>query len=210
MYQYFIKRFLDILLSLIVLPFFLIITVPVSILIKLEDRGPIFYNASRLGKNMKEFKMYKFRSMKVDAPDIRNEDGSTFNSNNDPRVTRIGKILRKTSIDELPQILNVLKGNMSFIGPRPSPLGNKDHYPKEYFKKFDVLPGITGYNQATLRNKSTMEQRIQNDLFYVENVSFILDMKIIFKTVISVITSKNINRNNSTYMSESSKRESHI
>lgn len=195
MYRYGIKRFLDIVGSILILPFLLIIMIPIAIMIKLEDRGPVFYNAPRVGKDMKEFPMYKFRSMKVNAPDIRNKDGSTFNSDDDPRVTKIGRILRKTSIDEIPQILNVLKGDMSFVGPRPSPLGNKDLYPKDYFRKFDVRPGITGYNQAVLRNKSTMEQRIKNDLFYVENISMILDLKIIFLTVVSVINSKNINRN---------------
>lgn len=195
MYRYGIKRILDIILSLIGLPFLLILMIPVVIAIKLEDKGPIFYNAPRIGKDMKEFPMYKFRSMKVNAPDIRNEDGSTFNSDNDPRVTKVGKILRKTSIDETPQLINVLKGDMSFVGPRPSPLGNKDLYPREYFRKFDVQPGITGYNQAVLRNQSTMEQRINNDLFYVENISIILDIKIIYLTLISVIKSKNINRN---------------
>lgn len=196
MYRYGIKRVLDIIFSLIGLPFLFILLIPVAIAIKLEDRGPIFYNAPRLGKNMKEFKMYKFRSMKVNAPDIRNEDGSTFNSDNDPRVTKVGKFVRKTSIDEIPQLLNVLKGDMSFIGPRPSPLGNKDLYPKEYFRKFDIKPGITGYNQAILRNQSTMEQRIQNDLFYVEKLSFFLDLKILYWTFLAVIKSKNINRNN--------------
>ncbi|MDR7002188.1 sugar transferase [Neobacillus niacini] len=195
MYRYGIKRLIDVTVSLLVLPIFLIIMIPVSILIKLEDKGPIFYNAPRVGKDMREFPMYKFRSMKVNAPDIRNTDGSTFNSENDPRVTKIGRILRKTSIDEIPQILNVLTGDMSLVGPRPSPMGNKDRYPKEYFRKFDVRPGITGYNQAVLRNKSTMEQRIQNDLFYVENISFSLDVKIIFLTAASVVKSKNINRN---------------
>lgn len=194
MYRYGIKRLFDVVVSLLALPFLLVIMIPVVIAIKLEDRGPVFYNAPRLGRNMEEFKMYKFRSMKVNALDIRNEDGSTFNSDNDPRVTRIGRLLRKTSIDELPQLLNVLKGDMSFVGPRPSPLGNKDLYPKEYFRKFDVKPGITGYNQAVLRNKSTMEQRVANDLYYVENISLALDMKILYMTVVSVLKSKNINR----------------
>src|SRR5690625_1667640 len=193
MYHYGIKRLLDIILALLILPFFLLIIIPVSILIKIEDRGPVFYNAPRLGRNMKQFKMYKFRSMIVNAPDIRNSDGTTFNSESDPRVTKVGKILRKTSIDELPQILNVLKGDMSFVGPRPSPLGNKDIYSKEFFRKFDVKSGITGYKQAILRNRSTMEERIKNDLFYVENLSFILDLKIILITLIFVIKSKNIN-----------------
>ncbi|MGG4040956.1 sugar transferase [Bacillus smithii] len=194
MYRYGIKRLFDVIGALLALPLLLIIMIPVSILIKLEDKGPVFFIAPRLGKNMKEFRMYKFRSMKVNAPDIRNEDGSTFNSDDDPRVTKVGKILRKTSIDEIPQIINVLKGDMSFVGPRPSPLGNKDIYPKEYFRKFEVRPGITGYNQALLRNKSTMEQRVKNDLYYVENISFILDIKIILMTVVSVLKFKNINR----------------
>lgn len=195
MYRYYIKRLFDILLSLLLLPFVLLIMIPVAILIKLEDRGPVFYNAPRLGKDMKQFVMYKFRSMKVDAPDIRNNDGTTFNSENDSRVTKVGRILRKTSIDELPQILNVLKGDMSFVGPRPSPLGDKSMYPKEFFKKYNVKPGITGYNQAVLRNAATMEERIINDAFYVENVSCTLDIKIIVMTAVSVLKSKNINRN---------------
>ncbi|WP_339210615.1 sugar transferase [Aeribacillus sp. FSL K6-8210] len=194
MYRYGIKRLFDVIGALLALPLLLIIMIPVSIMIKLEDKGPVFYIAPRLGKDMKEFRMYKFRTMKVNAPDIRNEDGSTFNSDDDPRVTKVGKILRKTSIDEIPQIINVLKGDMSFVGPRPSPLGNKDKYPKEYFRKFEVRPGITGYNQALLRNKSTMEQRVKNDLYYVENISFALDIKIIFMTLASVLKAKNINR----------------
>lgn len=195
MYRYFIKRLLDVLLSLIALPFIMIIMIPVSVAIKIEDRGPIFYNAPRIGKDNLNFTMYKFRSMKVNAPDIRNEDGTTFNSDNDIRVTKVGKFLRKTSIDELPQILNVLKGDMSFIGPRPSPLGDKSIYPKEFFRKFDVRPGITGYNQATVRNNALMEERIKNDSFYVDNISFILDIKILIMTILSVLQSKNINRN---------------
>lgn len=195
MYRYFIKRLFDVLLSLIALPFIMIIMIPVSVAIKIEDRGPIFYNAPRIGKDNLNFTMYKFRSMKVNAPDIRNEDGTTFNSDNDIRVTKVGKFLRKTSIDELPQILNVLKGDMSFIGPRPSPLGDKSIYPKEFFRKFDVRPGITGYNQATVRNNALMEERIKNDSFYVDNISFILDIKILIMTILSVLQSKNINRN---------------
>lgn len=194
MYRYGIKRFLDILGSLIILPFLLVVMIPVSIIIFVEDRGPIFYKSARLGVKMKEFQMYKFRSMRVNSPDIRNYDGSTYNSNNDPRVTKVGRILRKTSVDEIPQVLNILKGDMSFVGPRPSPLGNIDNYPERYLQKFNVRPGITGYNQALLRNKSTMDQRINNDLYYINNISFVLDLKIIFWTILSVMKSKNINR----------------
>lgn len=195
MYRYLIKRIFDILLSLALLPIVLMVMIPVAILIKLEDKGTVFYNAPRLGKDMNEFIMYKFRSMKLNAPDIRNDDGTTFNSDNDFRVTKIGRILRKTSIDELPQIINVLKGDMSFVGPRPSPLGDKSIYPKEFFKKFDVRPGITGYNQAVLRNQASMAQRIENDSYYVDNISLVLDIKVIAMTAISVLKSKNINRN---------------
>lgn len=165
------------------------------IAIYIEDRGPIFYNAPRLGKNMRSFKMYKLRSMRVGAPDIRNDDGSTFNSNSDPRVSKVGRVIRKLSIDELPQILNVLFGDMSFVGPRPSPLGNENRYTEEYKMKFTVLPGVTGLNQAILRNSASMEERVKNDLFYVKNISFILDIKIVVLTLISVLRSKNITRN---------------
>lgn len=192
MYQRYFKRIIDIILSLIVLPIVLIIIVIVGILIKLEDNGSIIYKDLRLGEDMKPFKMYKLRSMKVDAPDIRNSDGTTFNSENDSRVTKVGKIIRKTSLDEVPQFINVLMGDMSFVGPRPSPLGDKSIYPKDFFEKFKVKPGITGYNQALLRNNATMEQRIKNDCYYVNNVSLKLDVYIIYQTIISVVKRRNI------------------
>ena len=118
MYRKFVKRSIDIVFGLIGLPFFCLFFIVLAPIIYLTDRGPVFYSAQRLGKNGKTFKMYKFRSMKVNAPDIRNADGSTYNGPNDPRVTKIGRIMRKTSLDETPQILNVLKGDMSFVGPR--------------------------------------------------------------------------------------------
>src|SRR5699024_6864866 len=111
------------------------------------------------------FKMYKFRSMIENAPDIRNADGTTYNSNNDSRVTKVGSFLRKTSIDELPQVINVFLGDMSFVGPRPSPLGDKSIYPKEFFVKYKVKPGITGYSQAEVRNNATMNERIKLDKY---------------------------------------------
>lgn len=118
MYKNFFKRFIDILISLIGLPFLLIIFIFVAPAIKLTDGGPVFYNAERLGRRGKVFKMYKFRSMRVNSPNLINADGSTYNGDNDPRVTKIGRILRKTSIDETPQLLNVLFGDMSLIGER--------------------------------------------------------------------------------------------
>lgn len=114
-YQIVFKRCVDIVVSLIALPFLLLITIPIAIMIKIEDHGPVFYKSYRLGKGFKEFGMLKFRSMKVDAPDLRNEDGSTFNSQSDGRVTRIGRFIRETSLDELPQIFNVLFGERGII-----------------------------------------------------------------------------------------------
>lgn len=195
MYQSIIKRVFDLVFSTILLPIFFILTVFIGIAIKLEDRGPVFYNAERIGKDKKLFKMFKFRSMKSQAPDIRNEDGTTFNSENDPRVTKVGRFIRKTSIDEIPQLLNVFLGDMSFIGPRPSPLGDKSMYPAEFNDKFKVKPGITGYNQAMQRNEATMPERIKNDSYYVDNVSFALDIKILVATAMSVLSKKNIYRN---------------
>lgn len=116
MYKYGIKRILDILLSLIGLPFFALLFILVAPIIFMTDKGPVFYNADRLGYKGKIYKMYKFRSMRVNAPDLRNQDGSTYNGDDDPRVTKIGRVMRKTSIDEAPQLLNVLKGDMSVIG----------------------------------------------------------------------------------------------
>ncbi len=195
MYRKFIKRLLDLLVSIPASLVVLLVVIPVAIAIKLEDRGPVFYNANRLGKDMVPYKMYKFRSMKVNAPDIRNEDGTTYNAEDDPRVTKVGRFIRKTSIDELPQIFNVFLGNMSFVGPRPSPTGNEYNYSESFLRKFTVLPGITGYNQAMLRNAATSEQREKNDLYYVDNMSFLLDLKIILYTIKSVFQRENINRN---------------
>lgn len=192
MYRCFIKRLLDILLSLIALPFILLLGVPIAVAIKLDDRGTVFFMGERYGKNMKKFRMFKFRSMKMNAEDIRNEDGTTFNSAEDSRQTRVGKLLRKTSLDELPQFLNVLLGDMSFIGPRPSPMGNESTYTDFIKKKFTVRPGITGLNQALKRNSATIEERYKNDVYYAENVSFALDVKIVFMTIKSVLLRKNI------------------
>ncbi|CEP81817.1 sugar transferase [Paraclostridium sordellii] len=190
-----IKRSIDILLSLTILPLFIVLLIPISIAIKLEDGGPIFFCGERVGKNRKVYKMYKFRTMEVNAEDLRNEDGSTFNSENDPRVTKIGRLLRKTSIDEVPQILNVIIGDMSFIGPRPSPCGNEHLYSEWYLKKFDVLPGLTGYNQAYCRNSATLDVKQKNDIFYVDNISFMMDIRIFFKTIVTVIKKDGIYTN---------------
>lgn len=192
MYKKFIKRFFDIIFSLIALPFFLILLLIISPVIYLSDKGSIFYNAPRLGKDGKVFKMYKFRSMKNNAPDLRNKDGSTFNSENDPRLTKIGRILRKTSIDEIPQILNVLKGDMSFIGPRPDLPEHMQLYVGNESRKLEIRPGLSGYNQAYFRNTVPWKERVKNDIFYIDHLSIWLDLKILFKTVIAVLSSEDV------------------
>ena len=137
--------------------------------------------------------MFKFRSMYVNSPDVRNPDGSTFNGYDDPRVTAIGRFMRKTSIDEIPQLLNVLIGDMSFVGPRPT-LATKsfDEVEVERRKRYDVKPGITGYAQAYFRNSISQEDKFRYDLYYVDHVSFKLDLKIMLQTVFSVIRRENI------------------
>ncbi|WP_027631131.1 sugar transferase [Ruminiclostridium cellobioparum] len=192
MYTSFFKRIVDLILSLIALPFWLLILVIIGSIIYFQDKGSIFYNAPRLGKGGKIFKMYKFRSMKVNAPDIRNEDGSTFNSENDPRLTKIGKFIRKTSIDETPQILNVLKGDMSLIGPRPDLPEHMELYEGIEVRKLEVKPGITGFNQAYYRNTVSWKERIQNDIYYIDNLSLWLDIKVLLKTVISVLKREDV------------------
>lgn len=196
MYKKFVKRLIGFFFSIIGLLFFVIILIVVAPLITIEDHGPVFYNAPRLGRNGKIFKMFKFRSMKENAPDIKNSDGTTFNSEDDPRVTKIGKILRKTSLDETPQLINVLMGNMSFIGPRPDlPGDDKKLYRPGDEIKLTVNPGITGYSQAYYRNSSTLDQRFDGDVYYAKNVSLLLDVKILLKTIITVFTHENVFRN---------------
>ena len=195
MYRKIWKRVFDIIFAVLALPFFLILVMIVAIMILGDDHGPIFYVADRLGKDGKTFKMYKFRSMKVNAPDYRNTDGSTFNSMNDNRVTAVGKFLRKTSIDEVPQIINVLIGDMSFIGPRPDLPDAINIYSEKDKKKLSVLPGITGFSHAYYRNSSTLEQRFSADSYYAEHVTLLGDIKILFKSIQTIIMQKNIYRN---------------
>lgn len=194
MYRRIIKRLLDFLLSLVGLPFFAIIFVIIAPLIYLEDKGPVFYNGERIGRNGKIFKMHKFRSMKVNAPDIRLADGSTYNGKDDPRVTKIGHFLRESSLDEIPQILNILKGEMSLIGPRPDPPDWLDKYPEEYRIFLSARPGITGFSQAYFRNSDESLDKMKHDAYYAKNISFKLDCKIILKTIQTVLKHENLYR----------------
>lgn len=194
MYKHFFKRLFDILIGLVALPFVLLVIIVCAPIIWLTDKGPVFYNAPRLGIYGKPFKMFKLRSMYVNSKDIRNTDGSTFNSDNDPRVTPVGRILRKTSLDEFPQFLNVLLGQMSFIGPRPT-VGTIDYENLVGDRKlrYSVKPGVTGYAQALYRNSITQEEKFHWDAYYAEHISFAMDFKIIWNTFASVISRKNIN-----------------
>ncbi|MEY8381170.1 sugar transferase [Ileibacterium valens] len=190
----FIKRSVDIIgSSILMIPVGLIIGAS-AIFIKAEDGGPVFYMADRTGQFGKTFKMFKLRSMKVNSPDLRLSDGSTYNGDDDPRVTKFGKFARKTSIDELPQIINILKGDMSFIGPRPdTPIGSAAYTPEEKII-LNVKPGITGYNQAINRNSVLTKEKLRNDIIYVNNLSILLDLKIFFLTIATVLMHKNVNR----------------
>ena len=194
-YQIVLKRFIDILFCLAVLPAILLITIPIAIAIKIEDGGPIFYKSRRLGKGFREFNMFKFRSMKVNAPDLRNDDGSTYNSRNDNRVTRVGRFIRETSLDELPQCFNVLFGHMSLIGPRAGDVESKDTYEMDERDKLLVRPGISGYTQAYYRNNLAVREKRLYDAWYAHNVSLWLDIKIFFKTVATVLKKENIYTN---------------
>lgn len=196
LYKYFFKPIIDFIGALLMLPFVLIVIVIFAPIIYFTDRGPVFYNANRAGKDYKPFKMFKLRSMYVNSPDLKNPDGSTFNSDYDPRVTPIGRFLRKTSLDEFPQFLNVLLGDMSFIGPRPklwSPDSVIENMPEDYRNSYLVKPGITGYAQAYFRNSITQDEKFHWDAYYAQHISFIMDVKIIFQTIYSVIGRKNIN-----------------
>lgn len=187
MYAHGVKRLLDIVLSLVALPFALVIIAVLVPLIRMEDKGPAFYNAPRVGKDGRPFVMYKLRSMKVNAPDLLMEDGSTYNGADDPRMTRIGAFMRKTSLDEVPQVLNVLKGDMALIGPRPDLQREVDLYQGNEALKLTVKPGITGYAAVYGRNSLPWRERLKLDVHYVQNLSFLLDAKVFFRTFAVVL-----------------------
>ncbi|MGG0300382.1 sugar transferase [Bacillus albus] len=195
----FIKRVIDILASLFGLILLSPIFVIVALLIKLEDpRGPILFKQVRIGKSEKEFGMYKFRSMVTDAEDRlkdllqHNEvSGAMFKMKEDPRVTKFGKFIRKTSIDELPQLLNVLKGDMSLVGPRPPLPREVKEYTSYDKQRLLVTPGCTGLWQVTDRNSVGFKEMVELDLTYIKNRSLRLDIKLILKTVLVLFGSKN-------------------
>ena len=186
MYKHFFKRFFDIVLALIGIVIGAIPMLIVALLVKLDSPGPVLFKQDRLGKDGKTFKMYKFRSMCVGA-----EKGGVYSDNKDSRVTKVGKIIRATSLDELPQFFNVLFGHMSFIGPRPPltyhpwPL---EEYTPQQRRMFEVRPGITGWTQTHGRKDVEWHRRIELNVWYVDHVSLWLDIKILFLTVFKVLT----------------------
>lgn len=191
MYKHFVKRLLDILISLMAAPFVVLLLIIFAPIIHFTDKGPVFYNAQRIGKGGKLFKMFKLRSMYVNAPDIRLADGSTYNGEDDPRVTPVGRFIRKTSIDELPQVFNILLGHMSLIGPRPDPPDWLERYPEDIKVFLTVRPGITGYSQAYFRNSADGEEKMRNDAYYATHCTFWMDVKIFIKTIATVLLGEN-------------------
>ena len=189
------KKSMDLSLSFIglilLIPVFLIL----AILVKLDSKGPVFYAHTRKGKNRSDIKIYKFRTMYSNSDEIfesfsdeqKEEYYKNFKLDNDPRVTKIGDFLRRTSLDEIPQLANVLKGDLSLVGPRPIVEKEICKYGQYADKLFSVIPGITGYWQSHGRSDTSYEERIEMDMYYIDNRSILLDIKIMFKTVISVI-----------------------
>lgn len=189
-----LKRVFDIFASGLAIILLSPILILFAILIKIDSKGPIIFKQKRLGKGGKVFNIFKFRTMIVNAEKIG--DGLSIKTEEDPRITKIGKFLRKFSIDELPQLFNVFIGDMSIVGPRPPvtyhPYNGIDNYPKWALKRFEMRPGITGLAQVKFRNSKTWDERFVVDVEYIDKFSIVLDFKIIFGTVFKVIKSKNI------------------
>lgn len=184
-----IKDIFDKIVSFIALLLFLPLFLIVAILIELDSKGPVFFLQERIGKNGKTFKVFKFRTMTIDASE--KTKGKYINKDN-PYVTRVGKILRRTGIDELPQLINVLKGEMSLVGPRPTLPYQVAKYNDFQKKRLLMKPGITSWALINGRNKLTWDERIKYDVWYIENWSFWLDIEILFKTVWVVATGKGL------------------
>ncbi len=188
MYRKFWKRLLDILVAVLILTVFSPILLLTAIAVKADSKGPVFYRQTRLGKGAKPFEMYKFRSMKVDS---EHTGMGVYSDSSDKRVTRVGRVLRATSIDELPQAVNILRGEMSLVGPRPPltyhpwPVGQ---YTKEQMRMFEVRPGITGWAQTHGRRAVDWDERIRLNIWYVDHCSLAVDCRILLDTVRKVAT----------------------
>ena len=180
MYKHFFKRIFDFILALILLIFAAIPMIIVAICIKVEDGGPVIYKSKRVGKKCKVFNTYKFRSMKVNREELKS------NMTHEQMVTKVGKFIRKTSLDELPQLFNILRGQMSFIGPRPWIPEYYEWFTPEQKRRADVLPGISGLAQVKGRNGINIFKKIEYDIYYVDHLTLWLDIKLVFETIYQV------------------------
>ena len=181
MYKDFFKRFIEVFCSAIILLFLWPVFLIIAIAIKLDSEGPVIFKQTRLGLDGKEFSIYKFRTMVVDA-----EKGGVYSDDNDPRITRVGNILRKTSLDELSQIINILIGQMSIVGPRPERIEHVEKYSNqipEFVCRYKVKGGLTGYAQVYGKYNTNAYNKLKMDLIYIQNYSLALDMKLILRTV---------------------------
>lgn len=194
MYRYFFKRFLDIIFALILLIPLAPIMLIIGLAIKIDSKGPVIFKQIRSGKNNKEFMLYKFRSMTC--------NNDFYDKTKEDQVTKVGKFIRKTSLDELPQLFNILKGEMSFIGPRPWVIDYAKYFTDEQMRRLEVLPGITGLAQSSGRNAISILDRINLDVEYVNNISLMLDIKIIFKTIIGIIKKEGFSNSKSAIHEE--------
>lgn len=193
----FFKRFFDLFVSLIIIIILSPLMIVIALIIKCSDGGSVFFKQTRIGKNGKKFTMYKFRSMILDADDMieelqnKNEaSGPMFKMKDDPRVTKIGKFIRKTSIDELPQLFNVLNNSMSLVGPRPALPREVTKYTIKQTERLLVKPGLTCIWQVSGRSNIPFEKQVEMDIYYVEHRSTWLDIKLLFKTIPAVLTQK--------------------
>ena len=194
MYRKFFKRFLDIIISLIFILCFWWLYLIIAILVRMKLGSPVLFKQDRPGLNEKIFKMYKFRTM----TDEKDKDGNLLPDTD--RLTKFGKFLRSTSLDEIPELWNVLKGEMSLVGPRPLLVSYLTKYNEYEKRRHEVRPGITGWAQINGRNNTTWEERFKNDIYYVENISFKLDLKIIIKTILKVLKRSDINQSDTETM----------
>ena len=210
MYKHFLKRFFDILFSLLILLILSPVLLVVAIAIKIDSKGPVIFKQKRIGRKGKVFNIYKFRSMCVNA---EHTGSGVYSGKGDARVTRVGKFLRATSIDELPQAVNILKGDMSFIGPRP-PLTYHpwpiEEYTDEQKKMFDVRPGITGWAQINGRKGVEWHDRIKLSVWYVEHLTMWLDIKIFFLTFFKVLSNADNENVGATVRNDEKKHSSKV
>ncbi len=194
MYRY-IKRFLDFIIASVMLIVLSPLMLAACILIKSNNDGPVLFKQKRPGKNGKIFTVYKFRTMSVKTHDENGRELSDFE-----RMSKIGSLLRKTSIDELPQLINILKGDMSFIGPRPLLTEYLELYTPEQMRRHEVAPGISGWAQVNGRNTLTWEKKFEYDVYYVDHLSLSMDLKIFFRTIMNVLKQDGINSDDSNTM----------